>query len=104
MYRIPLYGYSDGKGWVCQEFMTGRLLWRNEGLGKGSLTCADGHLYLRSQGGKGALALIEATPASYFEASRFDQPGRSTESSCPILSSPAAGSIFGTRMFCCATT
>jgi outer membrane protein assembly factor BamB len=78
-----LYGYSDGKGWVCQEFKTGRLVWSHESVGKGSLTCADGHLYLRSEGGKGTIALIEATPQGYKETSRFDQPNRSTENSWP---------------------
>ena len=67
-----LYGYSDGKGWVCQEFKTGRLVWSNKGVGKGALTCADGHLYLRSEDGKGTLALIEATPTAYVEKGRFD--------------------------------
>jgi outer membrane protein assembly factor BamB len=78
-----LYGYSDGKGWVCQEFKTGRQVWNNEGVGKGSLTCADGHLYLRSEGGKGAIALVEATPRGYAEKSRFDPPDRSKENSWP---------------------
>jgi len=76
-----LYGYSDGKGWVCQDFKTGRLVWRDEGVGKGSLTYADGHLYLRSEGGNGTIALVEATPRGYTETSRFDQPGRSRENS-----------------------
>jgi outer membrane protein assembly factor BamB len=78
-----LYGYSDGKGWVCQEFKTGRLVWHNNGVGKGSLTCADGHLYMRSEGGHGTIALVEATPRAYTETSRFDPPDRSTESSWP---------------------
>ncbi len=78
-----LYGYSDGKGWVCQEFKTGRLLWSNPGVGKGSLTCADGHLYLRSEAGKGSIALVEATPKAYVEKARFDQPNRSNENSWP---------------------
>jgi outer membrane protein assembly factor BamB len=78
-----LYGYSDGKGWVCQEFKTGKLVWSNEGVGKGSLTCADGHLYLRSEAGKGVIALVEATPDGYKEKGRFDQPNRSSENSWP---------------------
>jgi len=78
-----LYGFSDGKGWVCQEFMTGRLVWSHQGVGKGSLTCADGHLYLRSEGGSGTIALVEATPAGYTEKSRFDQPERSKDNSWP---------------------
>jgi outer membrane protein assembly factor BamB len=78
-----LYGYSDGKGWVCQEFITGNLVWNHEGVGKGSLTCADGHLYLRSEAGKGVIALVEATPDGYKENGRFDQPNRSSENSWP---------------------
>jgi outer membrane protein assembly factor BamB len=76
-----LYGYSDGKGWVCQEFKTGNLVWNDEGVGKGSLTCADGHLYLRSEAGKGVIALVEATPNGYREKGRYDQPNRSSENS-----------------------
>ncbi len=78
-----IYGYSDGKGWVCQEFNTGRSVWSNPGVGKGSLTCADGHLYVRSEGGNGTIALVEATPKAYVEKSRFDQPNRSKENSWP---------------------
>jgi outer membrane protein assembly factor BamB len=78
-----LYGYSDSKGWVCQEFKTGKLVWSDKGVGKGSLTCAGGHLYLRGEDGKGPIALIEATPDGYREKGRFDQPDRSKENSWP---------------------
>ena len=78
-----LYGYSDGKGWVCQDFLTGQSVWQSKDLGKGSLTFADGHLYLRAERGKGPIALVEATPAGYREKSRFNQPDRSKKSSWP---------------------
>ena len=78
-----LYGYSDGKGWVCLDFKTGDLVWRNEGVGKGAILYADGHLYTRSEGGKGRVALVEATPAGYKQTGRFDQPDRSTKNSWP---------------------
>jgi outer membrane protein assembly factor BamB len=78
-----LYGHSDGQGWVCQEFKTGNLVWKNAGVGKGSLTYADGHLYLRSESGKGVLALVEATPEGYREKGRFDQPDRTDKNSWP---------------------
>ena len=52
-------------------------------MGKGSLTYADGHLYLRSEGSKGTVALVEATPAGYKEKSRFNQPDRSDKNSWP---------------------
>ncbi len=79
-----LYGYSDSKGWVCQDFQTGKLVWNEKGkLGKGSLVYADGMLYLRAEDGKGTVALIEATPDGYQEKGRFDQPLRSDKNSWP---------------------
>lgn len=79
-----LYGYSDGKGWTCQNFKTGEAAWQDkEQLGKGSLTCADGMLYLRAEGGKGTVVLIEATPKGWSEQGRFDQPDRSDRFSWP---------------------
>lgn len=79
-----LYGYSDGKGWVCQELKTGNAVWEEKGkLGKGAVSYADGHLYLRHEGGKGTMVLIEATPAAFKEKGRFDQPERSDKNSWP---------------------
>ena len=77
-----LYGHSDSKGWVCQDFKTGEAVWQEkEKLGKGSLTCADGMLYLRLETGNGTVVLIEATPKGWVEKGRFDQPDRSDKNS-----------------------
>ena len=57
-----VYGHSDSRGWVCLEFKTGKVVWARPSVGKGALTCADGHLYLRSEGRKGTVALAEVTP------------------------------------------
>ena len=76
-----LYGHSDNGGWKCQEFKTGQTVWKNQSVGKGSLTYADGHFYLRSEGGNGAVALVVATPTGYQEKGRFDQPDRSSQNS-----------------------
>ncbi len=79
-----LYGFSDGKGWTCQNFKTGEAVWQEkEKFGKGSLTFADGMLYLRAEGGKGTVVLIEATPKGWSEKGRFDQPNRSDKNSWP---------------------
>ena len=79
-----LYGFSDGKGWTCQDFQTGKDVWRQQGkLGKGSLVYADGLLYLRAEAGKGTVAIIEATADGYKELSRFDPPDRSDKNSWP---------------------
>lgn len=76
-----IYGHSDSKGWICQKFLTGEVVWSSNKIGKGSITCADGHFYLRSEGGKGTVALIEATPEAYKETGRFEQPERSGQNS-----------------------
>jgi outer membrane protein assembly factor BamB len=79
-----LYGYSDGKGWVCQEFLTGKTVWaEKDKLGKGALTYVDGNLILRSEGGRGSIVLIKATPEGWQESGRFDQPQRSDKNSWP---------------------
>ena len=75
-----LYGYSEKNGWVCQDFKTGKIVWKDRKFRKGSLTCADGLLYLRDEDDKksqGTVALVEASPQGYQEISRFDQPQRS---------------------------
>ena len=57
-----LYGYSDGYGWVCQDFKTGELVWNEKkALGKGAIAYADGRLYCLGEG-DGQVILIEATP------------------------------------------
>jgi outer membrane protein assembly factor BamB len=84
-----IYGYSEGKGWTCQNLRTGKDLWTEKSkLGKGSLFYADGHLYLRSEAGKGTVALIEASPSGYTETGRFDQPNRTDKNSWthPVIS------------------
>ncbi len=70
-----VYGSSDPGVVRCLELETGSVKWENRSVGKGSITCADGYLYVRSE--KGPVALIEATPNGYNEMGRFDQPQRS---------------------------
>lgn len=68
-----LYGYSDGNGWVCQEILSGKNVWENKSLGKGSVTYADGRLYCYSEG-DGTVALVEANSKQWKEISRFKIP------------------------------
>jgi outer membrane protein assembly factor BamB len=76
-----VYGHCNSGGWICQEFLTGRILWKNRGVGKGAVAYADGHLYCRSEGGQGTMALVQATPDAYVEKGRFEQPDRSDKNS-----------------------
>ncbi|MGA2034670.1 MAG: PQQ-binding-like beta-propeller repeat protein [Thermoguttaceae bacterium] len=51
-----IYGNHDN-GWACLDLKTGRKMWQDKGVGKGSLCWADGMLYLLSeQSGHAALA------------------------------------------------
>ena len=66
-----LYGYSDGVGWLCQDFATGEMVWRERsGLGKGCLTYADERLYLVDENG-GEVVLIDASADGWQERGRF---------------------------------
>ncbi|MFM8471250.1 MAG: PQQ-binding-like beta-propeller repeat protein [Limisphaerales bacterium] len=76
-----LYGHSDSGGWTCLDMATGEVAWKSGGVGKGAIAYADGHFYCRSEGGKGTIGLIEATPTGYKETGRFDQPDRSGKNS-----------------------
>jgi outer membrane protein assembly factor BamB len=66
-----LYGYSD-LILTCLEFATGRVMWRDRSVGKGSVTYADGHLYLQSE--NSLVGLAEASPTGYREKGRFEIP------------------------------
>jgi outer membrane protein assembly factor BamB len=71
-----LYGYSGFGGWTCQEFKTGKAVWQDRNSlacdKSGSLTCADGHLYLVSDAGE--VVLVEATSKGWTEKGRFTLP------------------------------
>jgi outer membrane protein assembly factor BamB len=74
------YGTS-GAELYCVEFATGKVMWHDKSVGKGSIAAADGRLYVRSE--NGPVALVEASPTAYAEKGRFDQPDRSKEKSWP---------------------
>lgn len=81
-----VYGVSDKERGIliCMELKTGKVVWKDKSIwkdanagAKGSLTCADGNLYIRGEAGDGTVALVEATPKGYHELGRFNQPDRS---------------------------
>ena len=57
--------YGFGSGLICMNFQTGEIAWQDRSVGKGSLTVADGMLYLLSENNE--VALAEATPEGYRE-------------------------------------
>jgi outer membrane protein assembly factor BamB len=63
-----LYGFNNSI-LTCLEFETGKVLWRDRSVGKGSVAYADGHLYILSE--DNVVGLVEASPAGYRERGRF---------------------------------
>ena len=75
---------------TCMEFATGEVMWRSRSVGKGSLTYADGHLYILSQ--SYVVGLVEASPAEYVEKGRF----RITDQGWPSWTHPV---VSGGRLY-----
>lgn len=66
-----LYGYCDGKGWSCQDIVTGETKWNEKkALGKGCIGYADGRFYCVDEK-KGDVVLIAATTDGWQENGRF---------------------------------
>jgi outer membrane protein assembly factor BamB len=79
-----LYGFNDSI-LTCIEFATGKVMWRDRSVGKGSLTYADGNLYLLSE--DNVVGLAAATPTAYREKGRFTIPDRGLPSwAHPVVS------------------
>ena len=78
-----LYGYSS-QTLTAMKFKTGEVAWRDRGVGKGSVTYAEGNLYTFSEGG--VMGLVEATPTAYKEISRFQiSPGNYPTWTPPVI-------------------
>jgi outer membrane protein assembly factor BamB len=66
-----VYGYSDGSGWICQDFESGEEVWsERDALGKGAIAYADGRFYCLDES-TGTIVLIEASPDGWQEHGRY---------------------------------
>jgi outer membrane protein assembly factor BamB len=70
-----VYALNDSGVLICLELATGKISQKNRSVGKGSLTYADGMLFLRSE--QGPVALARANPTAYEELGRFSPKARS---------------------------
>ncbi len=62
---------SNGK-WICLEWKTGKVMYMDRGVGKGSVTYADGMLYALSE--NRVLGLVKPTPDRHAIVSQFKIP------------------------------
>jgi outer membrane protein assembly factor BamB len=77
-----LYGYSNAL-LTAMDFKTGKQLWRNRSVGKGSVIYAEKHLYALGEDGK--VGLIDASRDRYEEVSRFEYDKGSLPSWSPLV-------------------
>jgi outer membrane protein assembly factor BamB len=79
-----LYGFSSAI-LTAMQFDTGKVVWRDRSVGKGSLVFADERLYIYSEGG--VVGLVEPSPQGYLERGRFTiQAGRLPTWAHPVVS------------------
>jgi outer membrane protein assembly factor BamB len=79
-----LYGFNDSI-LTCLEFASGRLMWRDRSVGKGSVMFADGNLYI--QGENNVVGLAALTAEGYQEKGRFTIPDKGLPSwAHPVIS------------------
>ena len=63
-----LYGFNNSI-LTCLDWATGKMMWRHRSVGKGSVTFADGRLYILSEDNVVGLAAV--SPTGYTETGRF---------------------------------
>jgi outer membrane protein assembly factor BamB len=72
-----LYGFHLKNFWACQDFDTGRLVWRRRGRNGNSVIAAGDRLY--GIGERGTVVLLEASPKGYSEKGEFKLPKESAK-------------------------
>lgn len=94
-----LFGFDRSDGhFVCLDYGTGQVRWKEARLGLGSILVADDKLFLVHA--DGTLALAEATAVGYQEKSRYEFSTRNQVWAAPAL---ANGRLFvrdGARLVC----
>jgi hypothetical protein len=63
---------NSGGPWACLEFKTGKRTYAERGIGRGSMTYAEGMLYAWNH--RGRAALVRPNPRSFDMVSQFEIP------------------------------
>ena len=100
-----LYGAAhqrNGGRWICLAWNDGTKKYAEKGVGKGSLTCADGMLYCWSENGQ--VGLVPATPEKHEPVSRFAVAPGGDGPTWPTRSYAVADCISAMATCCTPTT
>ena len=93
-----VYGNHEGE-WVCLELKTGRKMWAEKGVGKGSLCWADGMLYLFSEH-DGRAALATCSPRSLQLKGRVQVRGDGPSWAHPVVTGGRLYLRYDDNLYC----
>jgi len=93
-----IYG-NNGQGWACLDLPTGRQLWHERGVGKGSLCFADDMLYLFAESG-GKMGLATCSPEGFEMRGSFSVAGSGPSWAHPVVIGGRLYIRYDTNLYC----
>jgi len=99
---VILDGYIYGNNmyeWSCVELKTGKTLWKAEGVKKGSISYADGMLYLYGIE-KGQVALAPATTKELKLVGNFNVAGKGPSRAHPVIAGGRLYIRYDENLYC----
>ena len=94
------YIYGDnGGGVTCLDLKTGKTMWKNRGVGKGSVLWADGMLYLFGESG-GKAALATCSPEGMQMKGQFSVAGSGPSWAHPVVIGGRLYLRYDTNLYC----
>lgn len=93
-----VYG-NHGVGWVCLDLKTGKKMWNERGVGKGSVCWADGMLYLFSENG-GEAALATCSPEGFKITGKLRVAGNGESWAHPVVTGGRLYLRYGNNLYC----
>jgi outer membrane protein assembly factor BamB len=93
-----IYG-NHAAGWACLDLKTGKKMWNERAVGKGSLCWADGMLYLFGEKG-GQAALAVCSPEGLKLCGRLKVEGEGTSWAHPVVIGGRLYLRYDTHLYC----
>jgi outer membrane protein assembly factor BamB len=93
-----IYG-NHAAGWACLDLKSGKRMWNEHAVGKGSLCWADGMLYLFSEKG-GQAALAACSPDGLKLCGRLKVEGEGTSWAHPVVIGGRLYLRYDTHLYC----
>jgi hypothetical protein len=93
-----IYG-NNGGGWACLDLKSGRTMWKERGVGKGSACFADGMLYLFGES-DGQAGLATCSPRGMEMKGTFRVDGRGPSWAHPVVIGGRLSLRYDTNLYC----